>query len=129
MTNLTLWVLPEELAVCQAPPGTKLPEELHRQPFWSLTRTADELSLVIPEDAAPPGWKVERGWRALQVPGPLDFTKIGVLAGIAAPLAEAEISIFALSTYATDYILLKEADLEQGKSALMDAGYVVVQGL
>ncbi len=107
MANLTLNVLPEELAVCQGPAGSRLPEEILRQPFWSATVTADELSLVIPEKAAPQGWKVERGWRALQVPGPLDFAVVGVIANLAAPLAAAEISIFALSTFNTDYILLK----------------------
>ncbi len=129
MSNLTLNVLPEQLAVCQAPMGTKLPEEVLRHSFWSMTGTAEELSLVVPEDAVQPGWQVEKGWRALQVPGPLDFAMVGVIANIAAPLAAAEISIFSLSTYNTDYILLKEADLEQAKSVLLRAGYVVVQGL
>ncbi len=132
MANLTLNVLPELLAVCQAPAGTEwsqLPEDLFRQSFWSLTQTADELSLVVPQEAAPPDWKSEPGWRALEVPGPLDFVMVGVIANLAVPLAEAEISIFALSTYNTDYILVKEADLERAKYALLQAGYVVVQGL
>ncbi len=129
MANLTLNVLPEQLAVCQAPIGTQLSEEIQRRPFWSITRTAEELSLVLPEDAIQPGWKVEKGWRALQVPGPLDFAMVGVIANISSPLAKAEISIFSLSTYNTDYILLKEADLERAKSVLLQAGYVVVQGL
>ncbi len=132
MSNLTLNVLPQELAVCRAPEGItweQLPEQVLRQPFWSVTSTQEELSLVVPQTAIPQGWQAEQGWRALQVPGPLDFTLVGVIANIAAPLAAAEISIFSISTFNTDYILLKEVDLERAKSVLLRAGYVVVQGL
>jgi hypothetical protein len=128
MTNLTLNVLPFRLAVCQIDVNDPIPEELFHLSFWSVTHTLEELSIILPEEAVQPGWKSEPGWRALQIPGPLEFSLFGVLAGISAPLAEARISIFALSTYNTDYILLKEVDLERAKTVLRQSGYVVVQG-
>ncbi|MGF1611964.1 MAG: ACT domain-containing protein [Kiloniellales bacterium] len=112
--RLTLCVLPDRLAVCRLVPDAALPPWL----AWdgglvSVTRTADELSIVCAEDRVPEAVQAERGWRALKVLGPLDFALTGILAGLAAPLAGAGISIFALSTYDTDYILVRAADLEQ----------------
>jgi enamine deaminase RidA (YjgF/YER057c/UK114 family) len=113
-------VLPERLAVCRLEGAARVPSwalELH-EAFTSITRTADELSIVCPEEAVPPDVRVEGGWRALKVPGPIPFEQIGVLAGLAAPLAAAGISIFALSTYDTDYVLVKEDDLQRALVAL-----------
>ena len=117
---MNLTVLPERLAVCRLAASARVPSwalELHES-FSSITRTAGELSIVCPEEAVPPEVQVEPGWRALQVPGPIPFETTGVLAGLAAPLAAAGISIFALSTYDTDYVLVKEADLERALAAL-----------
>lgn len=95
------------------------------QPFWSLTRTAEELSIVLPEEVDLPGAVVEGGWRALQVAGVLDFSLTGILAGISGVLAQANISMFALSTYNTDYILVRAEKLEAAVAALQQAGYQV----
>jgi hypothetical protein len=117
---MNLTVLPEPLAVCRLGASARVPSwalELH-EAFTSITRTADELSIVCPEEAVPPEVEVENGWRALKVPGPIPFDQIGVLAGIATPLAAAGISIFALSTYDTDYVLVKESDLARALAAL-----------
>jgi enamine deaminase RidA (YjgF/YER057c/UK114 family) len=113
-------VLPETLTVCRLPASDRVPSwalELH-EGFVSVTRTPDELSIVCNEEAVPPDTTVEDGWRALKVPGPIAFTATGVLAGIAAALADAGIPIFAISTYDTDYVLVKQADLDRALAAL-----------
>jgi hypothetical protein len=79
--------------------------------------------VVLPEQVVPGHWKAERGWRCLKVLGPLDFDLIGILASLAVPLAEAGVSIFAVSTYSTDYILLREKDLEKAKRVLTRNGH------
>jgi len=113
-------VLEGRLSVCRLHASERVPSwalELH-EGFVSITRTPDELSIVCPEEAVPPDTTVEDGFRALVVPGPLDFAATGVLAAITAPLAAAEISIFAISTYDTDYVLVRETDLEAALAAL-----------
>lgn len=94
-------------------------------PWLSMTRTADELSLVGPEGTSPPGARVEPGWRLLRVRGALDFAMTGVLAALAAPLADAEIPIFVVSTFDTDYLLLKDDDLEAAVTVLREHGHEV----
>lgn len=93
--------------------------------FLSITRTADELSVVCPEEYAPEGAAVEVGWRAMKVEGTLDFSLVGILASISAPLADAGVGIFVVSTFDTDYVLVKEASLERAVSALEGAGHEV----
>jgi uncharacterized protein len=93
--------------------------------FFSITRTADELSVVCAERDAPKDAKVEGGWRAMKVEGTLDFSLTGVLASISAPLADAGVSIFVVSTYETDYVLVKEASLMKAVPALEAAGHSV----
>jgi hypothetical protein len=113
-------VLPETLAVCRLPAGDRIPSwalELH-EGFVSITRTPDELSIVCPQVAVPPDTQTEDGFRALMVPGPIPFEQTGVLASLANPLAAAGISIFAVSTYDTDYVLVRAADLERALAAL-----------
>jgi hypothetical protein len=90
-----------------------------------VTRTDRELSVVCEEGAAPADTKREAGWRLLRVAGPLDFSLTGILAGIAAPLAEAGVSIFAVSTFDTDYIMVKQEDLAKALSALRAAGHAI----
>jgi hypothetical protein len=118
-------LLPENLAVCRLPPDAPLPDWLDTAGFFSLTRTADELSLVCPQQAVPAGVLCERGWRGLKVQGPLDFALVGVLSGLTAVLARASVSIFAISTYDTDYLLVKHTDLARAVAALRAAGYTV----
>jgi hypothetical protein len=119
-----LRTLTGELAVCRLPVDAPVPAP-SAGALWSVTRTADELSIVCPLADAPAGAEVERGWRALQVAGPLDFGLTGVLAAIAARLADADVSIFAVSTYDTDYVLVREAALPAAAEALRRAGHDV----
>jgi hypothetical protein len=123
--TLSLRTLPGELAVCRMAPDAAAPAASAGAALWSVTRTVDELSIVCPVAAAPPGAEVEPGWRALQVAGPLDFALTGVLAAIAGPLAAAEVSIFAVSTYDTDYVLVRDAALPAAFEALRRAGHDV----
>jgi hypothetical protein len=122
---LTLQVQPETLAVCRLDAGAPLPDWAMGGSFSALTRSADELSVICPQASVPPGVTCEPNWRALKVEGQLDFAMVGVLAGISGALANARISLFAISTFDTDYILVKETDLPGAVSALRSAGYGV----
>jgi hypothetical protein len=123
--SLTLCLLPETLAVCRLPPATPLPGWAARGGFWSLTRTPNELSIVCSQSDVPDGIQAERGWRGLQVEGPLDLSLVGVLAGLTRPLADAGVNIFAVSTYDTDYLLVKQERLEEAVRALEAAGFEI----
>jgi hypothetical protein len=120
-----LIVIEPRLAVCRLDSSDVLPDWAVRAGFFSVTRTPDGLSIVCPEELVPEGVKSERGWRALRVAGVIDFTQIGVLAGLTAPLAGARVGVFALSTFDTDYLLVKEHDLALAIEVLREAGYVV----
>lgn len=118
-TGLTLSVLPDRLAVALLPPGDGLPDWLDwTDPLVGATRTGDELSILCREERVPDGVKAERGWRAFRVEGTVDFTLFGVLARIAVPLAQAHVPIFAISTYRTDYVLVKADDLDKAADVL-----------
>lgn len=123
--RLTLHVLPERLAVCMLPPESPVPEWATGGSFHVIARAADELSIVCDAAAVPPDVAAEGPWACLQVEGPLDFGLTGILAGLAAPLAEAGIPIFAVSTYRTDYVLVSVDNLQQAVDVLRDAGYTV----
>ncbi len=91
----------------------------------SVTRTEIELSVVCAEGAVPEGVKCETGWRCLRIRGALAFSEIGVISSVAAPLAKAGISIFVVSTYDTDHVLLKEECLEAARAVLASEGYPI----
>jgi hypothetical protein len=123
---MTLDVVAGRLAVCRLDAAAPVPPwALGAAPPASITRTAGELSIVCPQEAVPEGITRRDGWRALAVRGPLDFALTGVLAGLAGPLAEAEVPIFALSTHDTDLVLVAEDDLGRAVAALRDAGHEV----
>ncbi len=127
MTDLILTLLPELLAVCRTDPDESFPDWLPSSGFWSLTKTAEELSLVIDEHLAPSGWQVEKGWRGLKVEGPLDFSLVGILSALTGPLAAAGIPVFALSTYETDYLLIKQHYLQDALTVLAEHDFVLRQ--
>lgn len=102
-------MLPDTFAVCRLEPEAPLPAWAIQGAFFSLTRTAEELSLVVAQEQIPSEIASERDWKALKVEGPLDFALTGILVSLCAPLAEAGVSVFALSTYDTDYLLIKAA--------------------
>lgn len=123
---MTLDVLPGRLAVCRLAPDAPLAPWMDEGAVSSISRTTAELSVVCAEASVPEGVRVEAGWRALALRGPIDFALTGVLVRILQPLAEADVGIFALSTYDTDLVLVKEVQLADAVAALRDAGLDVV---
>ena len=123
--KLTLSILEGRFAICRLSARAEIPFQLLDKSFFSITRTPDELSIVCAEDSSPRGERCEPGWRCLRVQGPLDFSMTGVMASLAMPLAEAGISIFSVSTFDTDYFLVKETDIERAILALSAAGHSV----
>ncbi len=122
--RLPLEILPETLAVCRLPADADVPGWVAGA-FLTVSRTPDELSITAPQAAVPADARCERDYRAFRVRGPLPLNLIGVLAAIADPLAAAGLSIFAISTYDTDYVLVKGRDLERAIVALEAAGHEV----
>jgi hypothetical protein len=123
--NLTLTVLPGRLAVCRLPPASDLPIWATIGPLFVVARTADELSILCPEHQVPAEVVREEGWRAIKFEGPFNFGLTGILASVVGPLAEAGISVFAFSTYETDYVLVREPQLEPAIKVLSDRGHLV----
>jgi hypothetical protein len=118
-------VLPEQLAVCRFAPEAPIPAWATNGDggFSSIVRTADELSIVCAEARVPDGVLAESGWIALKLQGPFPFSMTGVLSSFLQPLAEAQISIFAISTFDTDYVLVKREQLNAALAALLAAGH------
>ena len=116
-------VLEGTFAVCRLAPTVPAPEWALRPGFFSITRTAEELSLVCAEAHVPAGIPAEFGWSCLQLEGPFPFAMSGVLAAFINPLAEAGIGIFAVSTFDTDYILVKADSLRTTIAKLEEAGH------
>jgi hypothetical protein len=125
--SLNLLLLSEVFCICRLEPGAEIPAWALSGPFASVTRTADEFSVVCPEAVVPAGVRREGAWRCLRVAGRLDFAAVGVLASLVTPLASAGISIFAVSTFDTDYLLVKERDLATAVAALQAAGHQLLQ--
>jgi hypothetical protein len=123
--KLRIVLLPDRVGICRLPPASAVPAWSMAGSFWSVTRTADELSVICAEDAIPAGETHEGGWRCLKVEGPLAFDVIGVVSSLTAPLAAAGVSVFVTSTYDTDYLLVKADRLEAAVSALTAAGHEV----
>ena len=122
---LTMKLLEGKYGVCRLDKNALFPEWANSSDFFSITRTMDELSIVCLQDNIPGEVKCERDWRILKVDGPLDFSLVGILASISTILAKAGISIFAVSTFDTDYILVKNKDIDSAVQALGDEGYEV----
>ena len=111
-------------AIARLPAGSRIPEWCDGS-FLSVTRTPDELSVVAEADLIPAGVRVEAGWSLLMVEGPLEFSEVGVLASLAGPLASSAVSIFAISTFHTDYLLVRDTDVERACRALAAAGHEI----
>ncbi len=120
-----LRILPDRLAVCRLDVTSPIPPWAFEGDFSSITRTAEELSVVCAESAVPAGVRAERGWRVLRVVGTQDFALLGVLASLVEPIARAGISLFSISTFDTDYLLIKAANLTSAVAALTAAGHAV----
>ncbi len=123
MQRLSMRILNEEYGVCRLEADSEVPSWARNGEFTSITRTSDELSVVCSEKNIPEEIICERNWKIIKIEGPLDFTMIGVLAQISMILAKEKISIFVISTFDTDYILVKEKYLNLAKITLIKEGY------
>jgi hypothetical protein len=123
--QLTLTPLRDLFAVCRLDKDAPVPPWASSGEFISITRTADELSVVCPQSVVPDSIKCEQGWRCLRVAGSMDFSMVGVVASLVTPLAEAGVSVFVVSTFDTDYFLVKEDDLARATAVLRAAGHGV----
>lgn len=124
---LTLKLLQEYYGVCQLDKKDRIPEWVMDSDFYSITKTLDELSLVCLENSVPNDIRCEKDWRILMIEGPLDFSLIGILAAISNILAQKAISIFAISTYDTDYILVKNKDINLAVATLTENQYEIIE--
>lgn len=125
MRALTLTPLPGQYGVCRLPADAALPAWLPTHGFVSCTRTDRELSVVCDETAVPTDVNAARAWRALGVEGPLAFDLVGVLASLTSPIAAAGVSVFAISTFESDYLLVRAAQFDAAVAALRGAGHAV----
>jgi uncharacterized protein len=117
--RITAW----QLAVCRLAPGEAVPQWVGRSRWRSITHTAEECSVVCEQSVVPEGIRHQPGWRALMLEGPFDFSLTGILASVLQPLAQAQVPIFALSTFDTDWILVPGSQLEKAVEALRAAGH------
>lgn len=123
--KLTLSILPNQFAVCRLSPDADVPAWSQNTEFYSITRSRDELSVVCLNKDVPRDIQAERDWLGLKVEGPLDSSLTGILASLANPLAKAKISIFAISTYGTDYVFVRKDSLSQAVAILKNEGHSI----
>jgi uncharacterized protein len=124
---LNLSVLPGGYAVLRFAQDAGIPSWATRGEFFSVTRSEEELSVVCPQENLPVGERAEKEWRVLKVHGPFSFDEIGVLASLVQPLANEQVSVLAISTFDTDYLLVQSDGLQKAILTLRDAGHRIVE--
>lgn len=122
--TLRFRLLSQRCAVARLAPGDAIPAWA-RGELVSITRNADELSVICAEDAVPPDCAATRGWRCLAAIGPFAFTDIGIAAEFTRVLADSRISVLVVSTYDTDYVLVGGDQIDRAVAALVAAGHEV----
>ena len=122
---LVIQVLPGEFAIARLAADAPLPTWADSRVFSAAVRTGDELSLLCPAAQVPGDVKAERGWRLMKLRGPFSFTETGILSSVLDPLAFSRISILALSTFDTDYVLVKATELDAAIRTLRNADHTV----
>ena len=123
--GLSLIARSEILAVAHLSPHDAIPAWASQSAFFSVVKTSEELSVVCLDSDVPEAVRAERGWRVIEVQGPLDFSQTGILASLTAPLAAQNISVFAISTFATDFVLVKTEAWEQALGTLRASGHQI----
>lgn len=121
--KVTLTILEGQFTIHRLLPNHELPQAVFQSSFYSISKSNEELTIVCSSIVPIPSQRSETGWSCIKVLGPLDFSLTGILAGISAVVAKAGISLFAISTFDTDYILTKSKKLPAAKKALQEAGY------
>lgn len=125
MAKMRLTLLDGSFSIHRLNPQEPIPADLFECPFFTVSRTPEELSIVAPQSAKIQSDRVEPDWRGIKLMGPLHFGLVGILADIATTLAEAGISIFAVSTYDTDYIFIKSLHVNNALRTLGHNGYAI----
>lgn len=125
MPPLSLTTLKQTFCIHRFDPDADIPATAISSTFFAITRTEDELSIVLPDTVKLQSPQSDSGWACFKVSGLLDFGQVGILAGLANALADAKISIFAVSTFDTDYVLVKREQAQAAKEALKSAGYML----
>ncbi len=126
--RLSLQVLDGHYGIVQLEPSSPIPVWASQGDFFSITKTKDELSLVCHQDLISDVVRSDKGWRLFKIQGPFAFDQVGILNTITAILADNKIGLFALSTFDTDYLLVKAPDLDRAIDALRKAGQIVLNG-
>ncbi len=116
--NLTLSLMPDSYAICRLAPESKVPAWAFQGSFYSISKTNDELSIVVDQRFAPEGIKKAENWKGFKIEGPLDFSITGILAALSKSLADNQIPLFCVSTFDTDYILVESQYYEKAKRVL-----------
>jgi hypothetical protein len=127
--RLRLVLTDERMAICRFEARDPAPAWATTGSWWSMTRTQDELSIVCAEAAVPENVVASRGWRRLRFEGPLPLDQTGILASVTGPLAAARVSLFAVGTYDTDYVLIPDAQRSAAIAALEAAGHAISAGM
>ncbi len=125
--KLAIKLLNGVFGVCKLNNEEKFPEWAVNRHFYAVTKTAEELSVVCLQEDIPDNEQCERDWRLLKVMGILDFSLIGIIYSISEVLAEHKISIFVISTYDTDYILVKDKDVDKALNALSEKYEIITE--
>lgn len=120
-----LSLLPQPFSICTLSPDANVPEWAWRGSFSAVTRTPEELSIVAESEVVPESLRAEMKWRVLKVHGPFQLSEVGVLASLLAPLAAGGVSVFAISTFDTDYLLVQEAQWQDARAMLRQAGHTL----
>jgi uncharacterized protein len=123
--KLSLSLLTKPFVICRLAAEAPIPAWATRGDFYSVTRTNDELSLLVEMDVVPADLRAETSWRAMKAHGPFAFSEVGVLASLVTPLAENEVSVFTISTFDTDYLFIRSGQLQAALAALRKAGHTV----
>jgi hypothetical protein len=125
--HLQLSLLKDKYGICSLPNTAPIPDWALKESLISITRTEEELTIVCRQDLIPPQCKCDLNWRCFRIDGTFDLNQTGVISSISSPLANTGISIYCISTYNTDYFLVKEENVEQTISVLSDCGHSIIR--
>lgn len=125
--KLKLSLLKDFYGICKLPCDSSIPDWAQKGSLYSITRTEKELTIVCPQGSIPMDIEYDGNWRGFRIDGSFDFSQIGVISCLAGPLARAGISIYVISTYDTDYVLVKEKNVEQAVTVLTDEGHLIIR--
>lgn len=125
MPKQTLAILPQLFTIHSFDGTADIPAAVFKSPIFFLGKTEEELSIVLPSDIKVDSLDSDENWRALELLGPLHLSMVGIMAQIGAVLAAAKVAIFVVSTFETDFFLIKDSKLKDATKALVNAGYTV----